>query len=277
MEFGNWRAVGGLRYDWAHQDTAVRGSGSADTKDDGVLSGQVGLLYLFDSGVAPYVSYGTSFVPSTALSADGTVLNPTKGRQIEAGVKYQPDGKNYSLSGAVYRLVETGKPQYDPSFLFSENSGENTYTGFEVEGRTEFGNGVSLIAAYTYADAEITGNNDKSLIGNAPSTVPHHVASLWVNYLMSDDTALTGLSIGGGIRAVSESYKSDANTAKNPGAVYFDASLAYDFGAKSPELKGLTLAISATNLADRREQVCTDGYCYIGQSRTVIGSLKYKW
>jgi iron complex outermembrane receptor protein len=109
MEFGNWRAVGGLRYDWAHQDTAVRGSGSADTKDDGVLSGQVGLLYLFDSGVAPYVSYGTSFVPSTALSADGTVLNPTKGRQIEAGVKYQPDGKNYSLSGAVYR-----KRQADP-------------------------------------------------------------------------------------------------------------------------------------------------------------------
>jgi iron complex outermembrane receptor protein len=48
-------------------------------------------------------------VPSTALSADGTVLNPTKGRQIEAGVKYQPDGKNYSLSGAVYR-----KRQADP-------------------------------------------------------------------------------------------------------------------------------------------------------------------
>lgn len=278
MEFGNWRAVGGLRYDWAHQEQSS--GGTTDTKDDGVLSGQAGLLYLFDSGVAPYVSYGTSFVPSTQKSPSGAVLDPTKGRQIEAGVKYQPDGESYSLSGAVYRLVETGKPQYDPTApggFFYQNSGENTYTGFELEGRTEFENGISLIAAYTYADAEITGNIDKALIGNAPSTVPRHVASLWVNYTMPDDTALTGLSFGGGVRAKSESYTSDANTDKNSGGVYFDASLAYDFGAKSPELQGLSLAISATNLADRRDSVCTDGYCYVGQSRTVIGSLKYKW
>jgi iron complex outermembrane receptor protein len=278
MELGNWRAVAGLRYDWAHQETTVKGpGGSTDEKDDGVLSGQVGLLYLFDNGIAPYVSYGTSFVPSTALSEDGSVLDPTKGRQIEVGVKYQPEGENYSLSGAVYRLVETGKPQYDSSFLFSENSGENTYTGFELEGRTQFDNGISLIAAYTYAHAEITGNNDATLIGNVPSTVPRHVASLWMNYEMPETSAIPGLTIGGGIRAMSNSFTSDANTAKNPGTAYFDAVISYDFGARSPDLKGLSLSVSATNLADRREQVCTDGYCYTGQGRTVMGSLKYKW
>lgn len=275
MEFGNWRAVAGLRYDWAHQETAS--GGSSDEKDDGVLSGQAGLLYLFDNGIAPYVSYGTSFVPSTALSADGSVLDPTKGRQIEAGVKYQPEGENYSLSGAVYRLVETGKPQYASSFLFSQNSGENTYTGFELEGRTEFDNGIILIAAYTYAHAEITGSNDETLIGNVPSTVPRHVASLWVNYEMPEASAIPGLSIGGGIRATSNSFTSDANSAKNNGAAYFDAAMSYDFGVSSPDLKGLSLSISATNLADRREQVCTDGYCYTGRGRTVMGSLKFKW
>lgn len=278
MELGNWRAVAGLRYDWAHQESTVKGTGgSTSVKDDGVLSGQVGLLYLFDNGIAPYVSYGTSFVPSTALAESGSVLDPTKGRQIEAGVKYQPEGENYSLTGAVYRLVETGKPQYDSSFLFSENSGENTYTGFELEGRTQFDNGISLIAAYTYAHAEITGNNDATLIGNAPSTVPRHVASLWVNYEMPETSAIPGLSIGGGIRAMSNSFTSDANTAKNPGAAYFDAVISYDFGARSPDLEGLSLSISATNLADRRQQVCTDGYCYTGQGRTVMGALKFKW
>ena len=278
IEFGNWRAVAGLRYDWAHQETTVKGAGgSTSEKDDGVLSGQVGLLYLFDNGLAPYISYGTSFVPSTALAADGSVLDPTKGRQIEVGLKYQPEGENYSLSGAVYRLVENGKPQYDPSYLFSHNSGENTYTGFELEGRTEFDNGISLVAAYTYAHAEITENIDTTLIGNTPSTVPRHVASLWMNYAMPDNSALTGLSVGAGIRAMSNSFTSDANTGKNPGVAYFDAALSYDFGATSPDLKGLSLSISATNLADRREQVCTDGYCYTSQSRTVLGSLKYKW
>jgi iron complex outermembrane receptor protein len=278
MELGDWRAVAGLRYDWAHQESTVKGAGgSTNKKDDGVLSGQVGLLYLFDSGIAPYVSYGTSFVPSTALAADGSVLGPTKGRQIEVGVKYQPEGENYSLSGAVYRLVETGKPQYDSSFLFSENSGENTYTGFELEGRTEFDNGISLIAAYTYSHAEITGNNDPTLIGNTPSTVPRHVASLWVNYQMPESSAVPGLAFGGGVRAMSNSFTSDANTAKNPEVAYFDAVVSYDFGASAPNFKGLSLAVSATNLADRREQVCTDGYCYTGQGRTVMGSLKFKW
>jgi len=115
------------------------------------------------------------------------------------------------------------------------------------------------------------------LIGNAPSTVPRHVASLWVNYAMPETSAIPGLSIGGGIRAMSDSFTSDANTSKNAGVGYLDAVVSYDFGVSSPELKGLSLSVSATNLADRREQVCTDGYCYTGQGRTVMGSLKFKW
>ncbi|CDN52156.1 Ferrichrome-iron receptor [Neorhizobium galegae bv. orientalis] len=279
-EIGNWRFVGGLRYDWLDQTTTDKVGGTSDEREDGALSGQVGLLYLFDNGIAPYVSYGTSFVPSTELSASGAVLEPTVGRQIEAGIKYQPDGENFSLSSAVYRLVETGKPQYDPALpggLYYQNSGENTFTGFEIEGRKAFDNGISLIAAYTYAHGEITGHLDRSIVGNTPTTTPRHVASLWVNYDAPEDVAIGGLSIGGGVRATSKSFTDNYNTARNAGVVYFDASIAYDFGVKSPDLKGLSLSVSATNLANLEEQVCNDGYCYFGQGRTVLGSLKYKW
>lgn len=276
-EFENWRFVGGLRYDWLDQTKRDKVAGTTDEKIDGALSGQVGLLYLFDNGIAPYVSYGTSFVPSTELSASGAVLNPTKGRQVEAGIKYQPEGGNLSLSTAVYRLVETGKPQYASAPFFYENSGENTFTGFEVEGRKTFDNGISLIAAYTYTHGEITRNFDSTIIGNTPTTTPKHVASLWVNYAAPEDTAIGGLSVGGGIRVTSESFTDDSNTTKNAGVAYLDASLSYDFGARSPDLKGLSLTVSATNLANREEQVCNGGYCYFGQGRAVVGSLKYKW
>jgi iron complex outermembrane receptor protein len=94
---------------------------------------------------------------------------------------------------------------------------------------------------------------------------------------MPEDTVIDGLSVGGGIRATSESFTSDANTDKNASAVYLDAAISYDFGAKTPDLKGLSLSVSATNLANREEQVCNGGYCYFGQGRTVLGSLKYKW
>ncbi|KQU77416.1 hypothetical protein ASD00_10225 [Ensifer sp. Root31] len=281
-EFGNWRAVAGLRHDWVDQTSTNKNTGAVDRKDDGEVTGQVGLLYLFDNDIAPYASYGTSFVPSTQLSADGTVLDPTTGEQIELGIKYQPEGEAYSLSAAVYRIVETGAPQYVadaslPVCYYYKSSGEVTTKGFEVEARREFDNGFSLIAAYTYNDAEITGNVNPALIGNVPSTKPRNIASLWVNYLVPDDTQLAGLSLGGGIRATSKSFTSDDNTAENGGAVYFDASIAYDFGVKNPDLNGLSLAVSATNIGDRREEVCTDGYCYFGQGRTVLGTLKYKW
>lgn len=149
------------------------------------------------------------------------------------------------------RRLPTGRDwQATICLKLPENSGENTYTGFELEGRTQFDNGISLIAAYTYAHADITGNNDATLIGNAPSTVPRHVASLWVNYEMPETSTISGLTIGGGIRAMSNSFTSDANTSRNPGAAYFDAVICYDFGASPPDIKGLSLAVSATNLAD---------------------------
>ncbi|MCV9966136.1 TonB-dependent siderophore receptor [Pararhizobium sp. BT-229] len=281
-ELGNWRAVGGLRYDWVDQTETDKDAGTQNRKDDGALSGQAGLLYLFDNGIAPYVSYGTSFVPSTQKSADGTVLDPTEGEQIEVGVKYQPEGENYSLTAATYRLVESGKPQFIadgtlPLGYYYKSSGENTYKGFELEGRTELDNGISLIAAYTYSHAEITGNVNTALIGNTPSTTPRHTTSLWVNYAVAEDTQLAGLALGAGIRVTSGSFTSDENTDRNPGAAYLDASLSYDFGKRAPQLDGLSLAVSATNLADRRERVCTESYCYYGQGRTVLGSLKYEW
>lgn len=281
-EIGNWRFVGGLRYDWMHQETSDKVAGTSEEKNDGALSGQVGLLYLFDNGIAPYVSYGTSFVPSTEKSATGEILNPTKGRQIEAGIKYQPDGGDVSLSAAVYQLVESNKPVllFDaaaPLGYYYKNSGENTYRGFELEARKAFDNGFSLIAAYTYAHGEITGNADSAIIGNTPTTTPRHVASLWINYEAPEDLAIGGLSLGGGVRATSKSFTDDTNTAKNAGTVYFDASISYDFGVKSPDLKGLSLSVSATNLDNLEEQVCNGGYCYFGQGRTVLGSLKYKW
>ncbi len=215
--------VGGLRYDWVDQEMTDEVAASTDQKDDSALSGQVGLLYLFDSGFAPYVSYCTSFVLSTQLSANGQVLDPTKGRQIAAGVKYQPEGRDFSLSTAIYRLVETEKPQYadwtGTSYIY-ENSGENTFTGSEVEGCAAFDNGLSQVAAYTYNHAEVAVNLDSSLIGNTATTTYRHVASLWVNYELGEGSALGGLSLGGGIRAASESVTSDENTSKNGSAIY---------------------------------------------------------
>jgi iron complex outermembrane receptor protein len=42
-------------------------------------------------------------------------------------------------------------------------------------------------------------------------------------------------------------------------------------------MEGLALQVNATNIFDRRDPVCSAGFCYKDQGRTVIGSLKYTW
>ncbi|WKL25892.1 TonB-dependent receptor [Sinorhizobium meliloti] len=82
---------------------------------------------------------------------------------------------------------------------------------------------------------------------------------------------------GWGARFVGSSYGNDQNTFKNSSRVLFDASVGYDFAAIDQKYEGLHLQVNATNLFDRREAVCTAGYCHRDQGRTVIGSLRYNW
>ncbi|MDF5828674.1 TonB-dependent receptor [Pseudomonas aeruginosa] len=45
------------------------------------FTGRIGALYLFDNGLAPYVSYSESFNPNAYSDASGTPLAPTEGKR----------------------------------------------------------------------------------------------------------------------------------------------------------------------------------------------------
>src|SRR5690606_31407786 len=64
IRYDNWLGTFGLRYDISDIDTTNRmmaGSPTVST-DDQELTWRAGLSYLFDNGLAPYVSYSTSFL-----------------------------------------------------------------------------------------------------------------------------------------------------------------------------------------------------------------------
>lgn len=42
---------------------------------------------------SPYLSYSTAFTPTSFADENGNVLEPMKGKQWEAGVKYEPLGE----------------------------------------------------------------------------------------------------------------------------------------------------------------------------------------
>ncbi|AWP76648.1 TonB-dependent siderophore receptor [Bordetella bronchiseptica] len=266
------------RYDNADGSTLNKLSGVNTRTGDNAFTWRTGLLYLADNGLAPYISYSTSFQPQagTTSPARGTTpFDPTKGKQWEAGVKYQPNGSNSFITASVFELTRTNVPTTDPANpVYSVQEGEVRSRGLELSATANLASGWNLIAAYTYTDAEITKSNSNTL-GNTPEAVPRNMASLWSDYTVPSG-ALAGLNIGAGVRYMGSTYN-NTNAAKVGDYTVFDAALRYDFGARSPSLKGWTADLTVRNLFDKDYVASCTYACFYGEGRTVLGRVTYKW
>lgn len=278
IKLGGWNLLLGGRRDWADTKTRNRLNGASSGQDDTAFTGRAGLLYLFDSGLAPYVSYAESFDPASGTDYSGAPFEPTTGTQYEAGVKFQPPGYNSVITLAIFNIEQQNVLTSDPAHTgFSVQTGEVRSRGIEIEGKASLDRGLDLLFAYSLTDVEVTESNGTDK-GKVPVAVPRHQASLWADYTVQAG-AMAGLGLGAGVRYVGESWGDTTNTIKVPSYTVFDAAVHYDLSQLSPSLAGAVLAVNATNLFDRDYVAsCTRATsCYYGTARTVIGTLKYQW
>src|SRR5262249_5765008 len=92
IRIGNWALALGGRHDWASTDPLDRLDGLTTQQRDKAFTGRAGLVYLFDNGLSPYVSYSESFRPTLSTDYFGQPFSAETGRQYEVGVKYAPPG-----------------------------------------------------------------------------------------------------------------------------------------------------------------------------------------
>jgi iron complex outermembrane receptor protein len=284
LKLDRWVVTLSGRHDWVHTEfetTDLSGPEpvtDSTTGNDQAWSGRAGLTYLFDSGFAPYIAYGTSFVPN-AGGANGTPFNPTTAESKEIGFKYLVPGYNASLNGALFDIEQKNGVFYDPAEDRSVQRGTLRSRGFEIEGVTSLNNGLSLQASYTYVDMKILdGVNtlDEPTIGKTLSSTPKHTASIWADYTIHEG-ALHGLGFGSGVRYIGTSYGNDINTFQNDAHALVDVAAHYDLAGLAAQFAGARLQLNVSNIADKRDTVCSDNYCYEDQGRTVLGSLRYRW
>ncbi|MCX8999877.1 TonB-dependent siderophore receptor [Rhizobiaceae bacterium BDR2-2] len=266
IEYDRFVLTLGGRYDWL--DANQYGN-------FGHFSGRAGLAYLFDNGIAPYVSYSTSFAPNTGRSATGEYFDPSEGEQFEVGVKYAPTDLNLAINAAVFNIEQTNTLASDPVVIgASVTRGKVRSRGFEIEAKANLIDNLDLLASYTYLDMEILAGDNP---GKVPAGIPANQFALWAHYQMPSGP-LEGLSLGAGARYYSKTWKDDGNdTGKNADRILVDAAVAYDFGAANPKLEGLTARLNVSNVFDNRETTCSGSYCYVEEGRTVIGSLRYRF
>ncbi|WP_426779444.1 TonB-dependent receptor domain-containing protein, partial [Pseudomonas aeruginosa] len=117
--------------------TSYNQKDATNTSRDKKFSGNAALSYIFDNGLAPYLSYAESFQPSTGAPDIGSnkMFKPTEGKQWELGVKYQPVGSDSLFTAAVYDLRQenvrvTDNVNGTPT---TSQAGEVKVTGLELE------------------------------------------------------------------------------------------------------------------------------------------------
>ncbi|NBJ30423.1 ferrichrome porin FhuA [Citrobacter sp. DNRA3] len=265
----------GGRYDWAKQDSLNRISGVLDSRDDRQFTWRGGVNYLFDNGVTPYFSYSESFEPNSQVGESGNIFAPSKGKQYEAGVKYVPSDRPIVLTGAVYQLTKTNNLMADPNgSIWSVEGGEIRSRGVEIEAKAALSASVNVVGSYTYTDAEYT--TDTNYKGNTPAQVPKHMASLWGDYTLYDG-ALSGLTLGTGVRYTSSSYGDPANSFKVGSYTLVDALVRYDLARVG--MAGSNVALHVNNLFDREYVAsCFNTYgCFWGAERQVVATATFRF
>lgn len=280
LAWGNWRALFGIRQDWAESDDLSRLSGTMTTQSSHAFTWRTGLVYLFDSGFAPYVSYAKSFTPQAAVLADGSAAKPSTAQQYELGVKYQPKGYDSFVTAALFDLRKQNVVTSDPATFLNYQTGEVRSRGIELEGKAVFSDAFNIMATYTYlssinttsiANATTLSGGTTSQQGKQTWGIPRHSASLWADYTLRGGE-LKGLGFGAGVRYVGESYDL-SNTVKVSSVTLVDAAIHYDTG------KHWLLSLNGKNIFNRQfvSSCYSTAICTFGDGAEVLASARYRW
>jgi iron complex outermembrane recepter protein len=282
IKLGNWLLTLGGRQDWVEStlDNLLAPGSPPKNRSDAAFTGRAGLTYVLANGLAPYVSYATSFQP-VVDDINIELLEPTTGRQYEAGIKYQPAGSNLLITAAVFDITQQNFLTYDPEPPFTPSQiGEVRVRGFDIEARAKLTRNIDLLASYAYLDSEITDSINKVEIGRQVPLVAPHAAKAWAKYTFTEGP-LAGLWIGGGVRYTGPTIAetTSAKPLEIPGYTLFDAGMAYDLGRLDRSLQGMELAVNVTNLFDEYHVAgyCDRTFCSLGAGRTVLATLSYRW
>ena len=260
------------RHDSTNITTEDRLTAKSIKQSPGKFTHREGLTYLSEIGLAPYVSYSTSFLTVAGVTLTGQPLKPTEGRQAEAGVKFQPKGSNSFLTADVFQITQTNVAVPDPANPFGTlQQGEIRSRGYEVEALGNLVSTLNFNAAYSHLDQTVRRTTDLTALGKRPPLAPDNLFSLGGEYTVTKGI-LTGFGMAAGMRAVGSRAGDSANTIEVPSYTLLDGSVRYLWRNAEFQLSGSNLA-NKTYVA-----VCTSvSYCNYGTARKVIATTRLRF
>lgn len=267
LKINNQFVIGlGVRHDRVHNEELSRSL--ADKFNHTSYSGS--LMYIAPKGFNPYIAYNESFRIPTGLNGNQGLYSPNITRQWEVGMKYTPDWLDGSATLAYFRARDIGALVYQTGGSMSSDK-PMIRQGVELQAQANLTDNINATLAYTYLHS--VQKSSSSDIRN-PLT-PRHSLALRGAYSFQQGS-LNGLTLGAGIRYIGSSV-----TTNNPYSVYpgykVPSTTLIDLFAQYRFAQKWTAQLNIDNLTNRRYLAGCNNYCYYGQERSVIGTLRYKW
>ncbi|MGO0792254.1 TonB-dependent siderophore receptor [Herbaspirillum seropedicae] len=221
-----WQLLVGLRHDTASTYSLNRRNGVYTDNPASATTGSAALMVEMLRGVRPYISYATSFYPNSGTDVSGGTFKPETGKQWEAGVKFDLNEGRTNLNVAVFDLRRRNVLVSDPNNNgFSIAVGEQRSQGGEISIASDFKNGLSLNAGYSYTAAIVTddGGQSSTTVGQWLDNVPRHNFTTSARYRFAGE--LSGWELNGGVHGQSMMR---TNGYTLPGYVLTDVGVAYN-------------------------------------------------
>jgi iron complex outermembrane receptor protein len=245
----HWQALVGLRAEQLRASSDNRLLGQSFRGNDSLVSPRLGLVWSPTPTWSWFASWTQSSQPQLgAATADGAIVPPEEGRQLEAGLQWRRAGGGLLATMSVYRLDRRNLAAIDPNNPdFFVPVGERNSRGVEFELRgspvpgTDIDFNIELLRARVVNDSEIPAGT--ALPGVAP-----WFFTLWATHQVKDHWVLGWGLVGEGRRRGGL----PPNELRLPSYVTADLSLAYRVG-------GHRVQLGVGNVLGRRVLV-TDGY-----------------
>lgn len=269
IRFNDLIVQAGVRYDDTSNEQSNKTTGTTDKADYEEWTTSLGVAYVMSAGFTPYFSYAQSFEPIVRTNVANQAVKPERGESYEAGVKYLPKSFDGQFNVAVYEATKKDVVDVIPGSNQVNQIGEIRNRGVELGAVANVTESLTLIGNLAFLDSEITKDQDQNQVGKTPAQVADMIGSAWAKYQFFDG-ALDGLSIGGGVRYIGETYGDNFEQNKVPSYTLYDATVSYRFA-------DYKLQVAAKNLFDKEYVATCNYYCYYGDRRNVIASLTYDW
>ncbi|MBQ4849486.1 TonB-dependent siderophore receptor [Pseudoalteromonas sp. MMG012] len=238
----------GLRHIQYDKTQRAPNSARVTLDDRSFNTPMLGINYNPSDTLAFYLSYsegageGAVAVIGSGAINEGESLGPQESEQIEAGIKYQHAGINYT---AALFQVEKMLEYHNRNTNYFVQDGVQSHQGLELNLSGEINAHLSTVTSVTFMNPTLDElGGDNTINGNRPANVPKFQANTFVDYTIP---SYQSLSMNVGIFHVGEREQNVSNTLTLPAYTRVDLGLKYQLSALNA-----TVRLRVENVFDKQ-------------------------